>query len=464
MVLLGLIKPFTSFSQISCGTPTPELDTTSIKKMLANEKKFTALNTFNRSTNITYIPIRVMVVRDQFGYANITNQKIINQIADLNSAFSSLGVQFYFLNNLIYSINDSNFNSFYPENTNLDYPIRNQDYYGNIYDSNNAINLYYVKDLLFTGQASGTLTTGIANFPSNVLYNTAKDTNRLFVIHSTTSYFLIHEMGHYFGLFHTFETLGGTSYENPSGTNCQIAGDLICDTNADPFERHNILTGGSAFNCFIRNIPIFSCSTGNGYAPPFYNHMSYYDFSFSSFTSQQYNRMAYYGNYRLSNDSQAPLNERYYLDGQNKIFVNYTSPSICFGEYDALGFEVFGELPVKNIILQLQDISGNLVYTSPSINVAVYNNRKGVLYFTLPNYLNSGYYRLRLLGSNQTIISPWSDLRKINGKIPRLVIDNRIITSGQIEKYKSAYSITLSPNITIQPGSVFEAKIDAGCY
>lgn len=430
--------------------------------MLAKEKKFTAANTLNRSTNITYIPIRVMVVRDQNGYANITNQKISNHMADLNSAFSGLGVQFYFLNNLIYFVNNQSFNSFYPENINLDPPKRNQDYYGNIYDTHNAINLYYVKDL-FVGSTPVKILGGLATFPNNIFGNVAKETNRLFVIHSENSNTLIHEMGHYFGLWHTHETYNG--YESPNGSNCSSSGDFICDTNADPFEIHNILTGGNAFNCFTRNIPIFTCSTGNGYSPPFNNYMSYYDFNSSSFTNGQFNRMAFYGNHRLNDNSQVSLNDRYYLDGLNRIFVNYTSPGICFGvENDALGFEVFGELPISNIVLQLQDISGNLVYTSPSRFVVVYNKRKGVLYFTLPTYLNSGFYRLRVLGSNQTIVSPWTDLRKINGKIPNSILSNTTITSGQRINVKSAYSITLTPNITIQQGSVFEAKIDSGCY
>jgi hypothetical protein len=41
-----------------------------------------------------------------------------------------------------------------------------------------------------------------------------------------------HEIGHYFDLFHTHETAFGT--ECPDGSNCDTAGDLLCDTPADP--------------------------------------------------------------------------------------------------------------------------------------------------------------------------------------------------------------------------------------
>jgi len=41
-----------------------------------------------------------------------------------------------------------------------------------------------------------------------------------------------HEIGHYFDLYHTHET--GNGVECPSGSNCSSAGDLVCDTAADP--------------------------------------------------------------------------------------------------------------------------------------------------------------------------------------------------------------------------------------
>ena len=40
-----------------------------------------------------------------------------------------------------------------------------------------------------------------------------------------------HEMGHFFSLYHTFNTSFGTEFVN--GTNCITAGDSICDTPAD---------------------------------------------------------------------------------------------------------------------------------------------------------------------------------------------------------------------------------------
>lgn len=43
---------------------------------------------------------------------------------------------------------------------------------------------------------------------------------------------LTHEFGHFLGLLHTHESSNGIEYVN--GSNCTIAGDLLCDTPADP--------------------------------------------------------------------------------------------------------------------------------------------------------------------------------------------------------------------------------------
>jgi hypothetical protein len=43
----------------------------------------------------------------------------------------------------------------------------------------------------------------------------------------------IHEMGHYFGLPHTFEYFDKPDRELPDGSNCSVAGDRFCDTPAD---------------------------------------------------------------------------------------------------------------------------------------------------------------------------------------------------------------------------------------
>lgn len=83
-----------------------------------------------------------------------------------------------------------------------------------------------------------------------------------------------HEMGHSFGLLHTFETSRG--FEKIDGSNATFTGDLLADTPADPF----------AYNgkpCFVygKNKCTFIgvCPDSNNainYTPPYTNLMAYW--------------------------------------------------------------------------------------------------------------------------------------------------------------------------------------------
>ena len=93
-----------------------------------------------------------------------------------------------------------------------------------------------------------------------------------------------HELGHLFGLPHTFEDAGS---ELVDGSNCETAGDGICDTPADPYtdDPDIIWQDGCEF--------IWEGLDPNGqyYQPDVGNIMSYYACS-CGFTRQQYIKMA----------------------------------------------------------------------------------------------------------------------------------------------------------------------------
>lgn len=102
---------------------------------------------------------------------------------------------------------------------------------------------------------------------------------------------LSHEMGHDFGLYHTFETWNNNSNmptraENVSrnGTckNCTLNGDLLCDTEADRDE-------GVDLNCIYTGSMRDSC--GNTFAPNTGNIMTYGNRACRNlFTAEQGNR------------------------------------------------------------------------------------------------------------------------------------------------------------------------------
>lgn len=104
---------------------------------------------------------------------------------------------------------------------------------------------------------------------------------------------LNHEMGHFFGLFHTFETDFGTSLVN--GSNCATTGDLICDTEADPYPNGRIYSAPCEFQ------PGPADLNGHYFIPPLGNTMSYWG-CYCGFSVQQFDRMVY--NY---------LHHRFYL-------------------------------------------------------------------------------------------------------------------------------------------------------
>ena len=95
-----------------------------------------------------------------------------------------------------------------------------------------------------------------------------------------------HEMGHFFGLEHTF---GGDITELADGSNCATAGDLVCDTPADPY------SPGDEQDAYITNcVYTYGAIDGNGdyYSAMVNNIMSYYSGCDPQvFTNGQYVRM-----------------------------------------------------------------------------------------------------------------------------------------------------------------------------
>ncbi len=99
-----------------------------------------------------------------------------------------------------------------------------------------------------------------------------------------------HEIGHFFGLKHTFE---GSGDELVDGSNCQTVGDDICDTPADPFVDGDPVEEyvNTALGC--RFISLKTDANGDYYTPDVGNIMSYYPGACGcGFTHQQYLKMA----------------------------------------------------------------------------------------------------------------------------------------------------------------------------
>ncbi len=101
---------------------------------------------------------------------------------------------------------------------------------------------------------------------------------------------LAHEMGHYFNLFHTHEIIFGE--EGANGSNCRTAGDLLCDTPADPdLSRSGAMGAGCTY---VGQFTDASFCGNNPYVPDTHNLMSYAPSNCrTDFTQQQLDKMNY---------------------------------------------------------------------------------------------------------------------------------------------------------------------------
>lgn len=109
--------------------------------------------------------------------------------------------------------------------------------------------------------------------------------------HCLDAYTLAHNMGIYFGLYRTNET--GNGVELVDESNCVTAGDMICDTPADPYNKD------IPVDAYFNN-PDKPClftwedtdTNGEFHTPDVGNIMSWYTHCYCGFSKEQYIRMA----------------------------------------------------------------------------------------------------------------------------------------------------------------------------
>ncbi|HSG99550.1 MAG TPA: PKD domain-containing protein [candidate division Zixibacteria bacterium] len=247
--------PATSHAQDGeCGTVvTPEVIA---QELALDPDRFAALTRRRVSAvPLHYVPITFHVVRRNDGSGGMSRERQILALQDLNDRYEPLGLRFFrYRSGADYYTHYINSDTYYfGTNSSAMYnQLRNEGHVPN------TANAYFVPN---TGLC------GLANFAPSQLGVIVDDA--CVAIPGNASTFA-HEVGHYFNLYHTHETAFGE--ECPEGSNCVTAGDLLCDTEADPTLSGRV----SEVDCSYSggDTPPASCS-GEPYNPPTENLMSY---------------------------------------------------------------------------------------------------------------------------------------------------------------------------------------------
>lgn len=194
-------------------------------------------------TYVMEIPVVWHVITRTDNFGDVSDQRIINQMAHMNASFAgqldsqghNAGIRFVLASvdpqgQPTTGINRVANNSWFADSGN---------YTTLTWDSNRYLNIYTLQPFNNPGVIGY-----VSGFPASGLVGSADDAVRM--LHSAIDsvqfpHVVSHEVGHHFGLYHTFQ---GQSCANSS---CNDQGDLICDTNPHTFPTQ--VCGGTSGNC-----------------------------------------------------------------------------------------------------------------------------------------------------------------------------------------------------------------------
>jgi len=218
----------------TCGMSTSDFDV--LRQRLKSNKAFLKANrTMATSRNATtYIPLKFHLVGKDDGSERISYTRVMDQLCLMNEVFAEYELEFYVFEEFNEVDNTGIYEDHFSTRAGMAMGRERE---------NRAINIWILGEAQLedsVGQTFG-------------YYTPAEDWIVIRKLHiSSQGYTLPHEIGHYFSLLHTFngwdfspydDTYEGMSAPERSpgevlnecadGSNCEIAGDMICDTPAD---------------------------------------------------------------------------------------------------------------------------------------------------------------------------------------------------------------------------------------
>lgn len=258
------------------------------------EKDWEALwRTADRQFMPYTLPVVVHIVHDN-GAENITDAMVLQGMQHLNEAFANMGyydqgtgvntqIQFCLAKRDPDGNATTGINRVQSPLTEINYTVQDLDLKNLIrWNPLKYINIWLIREICSN---NGCGVAGYAYFPSahGGLHDGIVMEAKWFGSSNGNSGVQIHEMGHYLGLYHTFE--GGCT-----NNDCLSDGDRVCDTPPDQ-STIAVPCGDTANSC--------STDTQSGFATDqpdmFWNYMDYGDWNcYSAFTQGQSDRMAFF--------------------------------------------------------------------------------------------------------------------------------------------------------------------------
>ena len=227
ITLFYLLTTTNSYSQEMqyCATQTSDEDiqfiNDNIDLIRHYENEYYLLKQFKTSTALTSIPVKIHIVTNDDGSGGIDINDVLSEIDEANTYFQNSFVEFYVCDDVNY-INSSSLNDF-DSDTQQDLLFSNH--------QSDILNIYFVNDISFGAGGACGYTYLPGN--SNQYYDAIVMDNDCTTSSDGTT--LTHEFGHHLNLIHTHGPQNGIlTNELVSGINCNSAGDLLCDTPADP--------------------------------------------------------------------------------------------------------------------------------------------------------------------------------------------------------------------------------------
>jgi len=207
-----------------CGTEVPE-DYFNImdekREILENfEREYYQLKENRTSTAITNVPVKIHIVTQANGATSISESDIIAEIEEANS---------YLVNSFL-EMNICDEVNYIADNNLYEFDTADQ---GQLYSYHDPdiLNIYFVESI----SSGGNGICGYTYLPgsNSQWYDVIVMDNQCTTNNSGDT--LLHEFGHHWNLIHTHGVQNGTlTDELVNGSNCETAGDRICDTPADP--------------------------------------------------------------------------------------------------------------------------------------------------------------------------------------------------------------------------------------